>query len=123
MKNLVEDLKKDSNNGIVYQIVDNYTDYGDSYFEKNTYERIKVNPYISVEIWSVKVTMPLDDFKNNLLEYLVAKNYEPNASVEGLAFNSRDIINSVVEESYTYYYYDLNGNFLGNDYSVLTPIE
>ncbi len=128
LKRLVEDLKSEANNlnkGISYQA------YINSGFERdqiynNGNGGVKKEPFIDITISYSKVTIPLDYFKNNFLDLLAYLNYRPKASVSGLMLTKNDYDENLKIDGAIYdeninksYYYDLEGNYLGDDESAL----
>ncbi len=125
LEEMVSSLKKasdTSSKGIVFQVVANYGyAISNDYDQEDISEEIRNEAYIEIEILYSKMTMPQENFKNNLLEELIIKSYQPKASVMQLMFFKDEVANSKVEATDITYYYDINGNYIGNTSNEYEP--
>ena len=126
LKEMISSLKKEasnnSNEGLVFQVVSNDgSPINDNYPQEQVPEELENGAYASVEISYIKFTIPQKNFKSNLLDYLVSKNYQPKASVMQVAFYKDEIETSTYDGKTITYYYDINGNYVGNASSEFEP--
>lgn len=75
---------------------------------------------INLKIDDYVAKMPINDFKNNLQEYLNFADKAPSASIDGRSVGGcyfvKDKYKEITSETKTYtYYFDTNGNYLGDN--------
>ena len=110
----INSIKEKSNNnsdkGYVYQCLFSYED--------------EYEPFIKVYIDATLSEMSRDFFDKNIFKELAKLSVKPKASIDGLLFNEYNKVEGITsKEERIEYYYDIDGNYLGDNKSVLKKKE
>ena len=118
IQNIINNLKNTSNNsdsGYVYQ---GYSGIG--FYDGKGF--VKQIPHFNVEITYCQSEMDASTFDNELFKKLAKKAIEPKSSIDGLFLGRDDqmTVDGITSEfGRKVWYYDLNGDYLGDDESVV----
>lgn len=118
-QNIVNNLKNISNNsdsGYVYQ---GYCSVG--YYDGKGW--VKKKPHITIDLIYCQSEMSATTFDNEIFKKLAKKAIEPKSSIDGMFLGEYDqkTVDGITSElGRKVWYYDLNGNYIGDDESVVT---
>lgn len=126
--NLINEVTKKASsnlqNGYILQAESRVSDYTKEWYTEYYNDEIGGYPipHYRVILGIYEVELPIDNYKKNLNLYLTETAVLPRASAEAITIRSyllgKGIISGPYDEN-RIYYFDTNGNYLGDDISVI----
>lgn len=126
--NLIDEVSKKANsnlqNGYILQSEIGVSDCTEENYTKYYNDEIGGYsiPHYRVILHIYEVELPIDDYKKNLNNYLEEAALFPRSSVESISIRNYLLMKGKISGPYgesKIYYFDSNGNYLGDDISVI----